>query len=140
MHQFMTKEMIIKSNVENLRYVEKFVDEVSEELHLSQDVYGNLLIATLEAVNNAIIHGNKKNEDLDVEVEFSTIEDHKDIVLTVKDQGEGFDFLNIPDPTAPENIEKINGRGVFLMEKLSDEIAFEGNGSVVKLKFKSVFE
>jgi len=140
MHQFMTKEMIIKSNVDNLRYVEKFVDEVSEELHLSQDVYGNLLIATLEAVNNAIIHGNKKNEDLDVEVEFSTIEDHKDIVLTVKDQGEGFDFLNIPDPTAPENIEKINGRGVFLMEKLSDEIAFEGNGSVVKLKFKSVFE
>lgn len=127
--------MKIKSNVENLRLVENFVDEISEDLSLHEDVYGNVLIATLEAVNNAIVHGNKKNEDLDVLVEFVTQND--DLLLIVQDQGPGFDYKNIPDPTSPENLEKINGRGVFLMEKLSDKIEFNHNGSQVKLTFNS---
>jgi anti-sigma regulatory factor (Ser/Thr protein kinase) len=125
--------MKIKSKVENLRLVEKFVDDISEGLLLHEDIYGNVLIATLEAVNNAIVHGNKKNEKLDVDIEFITIKD--DLMLIVEDQGKGFDYKNIPDPTSPENIEKINGRGVFLMEKLSDHIEFENNGSKVKLTF-----
>ena len=52
--------------------------------------------------------------------------------LTVTDQGKGFDFTNIPDPTSPDNVEKVNGRGVFLMVKLSDEIDFVENGRIVK--------
>lgn len=131
----MRKAMKIKSKVENLRLVEKFVDELSEGLSLHEDIYGNVLIATLEAVNNAIVHGNKKNEDLDVDIEFLT--ENNDLFLIVKDEGEGFDFTNIPDPTSPENIEKVNGRGVFLMEKLSDNLEFDHNGSSVKLTFNS---
>jgi serine/threonine-protein kinase RsbW len=59
-----------------------------------------------------------------------------ELKISVKDQGKGFDYKNIPDPTAPENIENINGRGVFLMEKLSDSIDFFENGSKVELTFK----
>jgi serine/threonine-protein kinase RsbW len=129
----MRKELKIKSNSENLREVEKFVDEVSTELSLNDEIYGNLLIATLEAANNAILHGNKGQEDKFVNI-ILTKEKTK-IVLRVQDQGPGFDYKNIPDPTSPENIEKINGRGVFLMQKLSDQIEFFENGSIVQLTF-----
>lgn len=127
--------MKIKSNVDNLRLVEKFVDELSSELKLSDEIYGNLLIATLEAVNNAIIHGNKQDENLEVSIDMEKEKDQ--LSLIIKDQGKGFDYKNIPDPTAPENIEKINGRGVFLMERLSDELEFEENGATVKMKFNT---
>lgn len=129
----MRKELKIFSKSEELRKVEKFVDEVSAELSLNDEIYGNLLIATLEAANNAIVHGNKSQEDKAVEI-LLTKDDTK-IILKVKDQGPGFDYKNIPDPTSPENLEKINGRGVFLMQKLSDEIEFFENGSIVQLTF-----
>jgi len=131
----MKMSLVIKSEIENLRLVEKFIDDISEKLKLSDEIYGNILIATLEAVNNAIIHGNKERKDLDVEI--NTEKDKEGLHLTVKDQGPGFDYSHIPDPTAPENIEKINGRGIFLMEKLTDRIEFEENGALVKLTFNA---
>lgn len=125
--------LVIKSQIENLRLVEKFVDEISEELKLSDEIYGNVLIATLEAVNNAIIHGNRSQAEMDVLID--TSRDDDGLHMIIKDQGKGFDYNNVPDPTAPENIEKINGRGIFLMEKLSDKLEFEENGALVKLTF-----
>ncbi len=124
----------IKSNIENLRLVEKFVDEVYEKYKFSDEIYGNILIATMEAANNAISHGNKNDMKKNVEIQLQKSKDS--LLLTVKDEGHGFDYTNIPDPTAPENIEKINGRGIFLMEKLSDKIEFFENGRIVKLTFR----
>lgn len=123
----------IPSKIENLRIVEKAVDELSSEYNLNTELYGNVLIATIEAANNAILHGNKLDESKNVNIVFKI--DNKFLTITVKDQGNGFDYKNIPDPTAPENIEKINGRGIFLMEKLSDKIDFYENGSKVELQF-----
>jgi serine/threonine-protein kinase RsbW len=131
----MKMSLVIKSQIENLRLVEKFVDEISEELNLSDEIYGNLLIATLEAVNNAIIHGNKNLADKEVLID--TQKDEEGLHMVIKDQGKGFDYTNIPDPTAPENLEKIHGRGIFLMEKLSDKIEFEENGAKVRLTFNA---
>ena len=124
----------IKSQLENLRLVEKFVDEVYEMYKFSDEIYGNILIATMEAANNAIMHGNKNDAKKQVEIRLQ--KNDKNLELTVKDEGSGFDFKSIPDPTAPENVEKISGRGVFLMEKLSDKIEFLENGRIVKLTFK----
>ena len=129
----MEKILKLPSKIENLRIVEKAVDELSAEYNLSSDLYGNVLIATIEAANNAILHGNKLDEAKVVNIIFK-IED-KFLQITVTDQGTGFDFTNIPDPTAPENIEKINGRGVFLMEKLADKLTFFDNGTKVELQF-----
>ena len=123
----------IDSKSDSLNLVEKFVDDFSASNDLDQDVYGNLLIATLEAVNNAITHGNKLNEMKKVEITF-VIKDKK-VQLTVKDEGNGFDPKKIPDPTSPENIENMSGRGVFLMSKLSDKIEFDNNGSLVRMTF-----
>ena len=59
----------------------------------------------------------------------------KKLKIKIEDEGTGFDYKNVPDPTAPENIENVNGRGIFLMEKLSDRIEFSRNGASVELEF-----
>jgi serine/threonine-protein kinase RsbW len=129
----MERTISIPSKIDNLRKIEKVIDEISAEFKIGEDQYGNILIAALEAANNAILHGNKLDEKRNVNITFSI--DDLALVIRVEDQGDGFDFKNIPDPTAPENIENVNGRGIFLMEKLSDGISFDRNGAVVELKF-----
>ncbi|HEX2934757.1 MAG TPA: ATP-binding protein [Bacteroidales bacterium] len=129
----MEKMLNIPSKIENLRIVEKAIDEISAEFNLNSELYGNVLIATIEAANNAILHGNKLDESKNVNITFNV--EPKYLTIVIKDQGKGFDYTNIPDPTAPENIEKINGRGIFLMSKLSDKIDFLDNGSTIQLHF-----
>jgi serine/threonine-protein kinase RsbW len=129
----MEKKFEIKSKIENLRKVEKLVDDISTEYNISSDLYGNILIAALEAANNAILHGNKLDENKLVYIIIN--KDDKLLKIRIDDEGEGFDYRNIPDPTAPENIENINGRGIFLMEKLSDGMEFSRNGATVELEF-----
>jgi serine/threonine-protein kinase RsbW len=129
----MEKLLRISSKIENLRKVEKLVDDLSTEFSISSDVYGNILIATLEAANNAILHGNKLDEKKSVNI-VCKIEENK-LSIKIDDEGGGFDYKNVPDPTAPENIENVNGRGIFLMEKLSDRIEFTRNGATVLLEF-----
>lgn len=129
----MEKTIVIKSKIDNLRDVEKIIDDISVEYKIGEDKYGNILIAALEASNNAVMHGNKLDENKDVEITFSIIDEK--LKIKVKDQGPGFDYENIPDPTAPENIENVSGRGIFLMEKLSDNISFEDDGACVELEF-----
>jgi serine/threonine-protein kinase RsbW len=130
----MIKDLNFPSDIGNLRIVEKAIDELSLELDLSDEVYGNVLVATMEATNNAIIHGNRSDPDKKVRIEIKMI--NKELMVHIEDQGKGFDHMNIPDPTAPENLEKINGRGIFLMERLSDEILYIEDGRIVELKFK----
>ncbi len=130
----MIKDLNIPSEIGNLRLVEKAIDDLSLELDLSDEVYGNVLVATMEATNNAIIHGN--NSDPNKKVSIKIRLEEKELKVHIEDQGKGFDHKNVPDPTAPENLEKINGRGIFLMERLSDEILYLDQGRIVELKFK----
>jgi serine/threonine-protein kinase RsbW len=130
------KRMKIESRMSNLRIIENAIDEITGAIGINQDNYGKILVATLEAVNNAITHGNKANPQklVDVEIEF----DKDEIKITVTDEGEGFDPGKIPDPTMPENIEELSGRGVFLMTKLTDSIKFNEKGNSVTMNFKEV--
>ena len=129
----MEKQIKVNSKIENLRRVEKFVDEISAVCKLNSELYGNILIATLEAANNAIVHGNKLKEELEVLITATYVDSV--LKICIEDKGSGFDYSHIPDPTSPENIENVSGRGVFLMEKLSDGIEFKNNGSIVELTF-----
>jgi serine/threonine-protein kinase RsbW len=113
--------------------VENLVDRVCENLGVQEDAYGNVLIAVTEAVNNAIQHGNDFKTDLTVDV--SVGDQPEEFCFNVKDHGKGFDFSNLPDPTAPENLLKENGRGIFLMKSLSDDVEFDDAGSSVSLYF-----
>ncbi len=130
----MRKDLNIPADLGSLRLVEKAIDEISLELDLSDEVYGNVLVATMEATNNAIIHGNNSDPKKNVKIEMMS--EQKELKVHIEDQGRGFDYATVPDPTAPENLEKINGRGIFLMERLSDEILYLENGRIVVLKFR----
>ncbi|NOY37000.1 MAG: ATP-binding protein [Chlorobi bacterium] len=130
----MQKTVQIYSKPDNLRIIENIIDDISSETKLATDIYGKVLIATVEAVNNAIIHGNKSDDKKRVFIKFMS--NDKVLKIRIEDEGEGFDYTNIPDPTSPENLENIHGRGVFLMSKLSDDINFENEGSLVELVFK----
>jgi len=130
----MKKDLNIPADLGNLRLVEKAIDELSMELDLSDEIYGNVLVATMEATNNAIIHGN--NSDPEKIVKIQMMLEQKELKVHIEDQGRGFDYSTVPDPTSPENLEKINGRGIFLMERLSDEIVYLENGRIVELKFR----
>jgi serine/threonine-protein kinase RsbW len=123
----------IPSLAENIRIIESFIDNAKEKYHLDDDIYGNIMIAVTEAVNNAIRHGNKDNSSKNVFISLS-LEDGM-IKFKIQDEGSGFDFHTLPDPTAPENISKPGGRGIFLMKNLSDEVDFKENGKVVELSF-----
>ena len=130
----MRKSIKIESNINNLRVVENIIDNLTNEEGISQDSYGKILVATLESVNNAIIHGNKSDIKKHVRIEF--ILEGNDLEVTVTDEGKGFKPSEIPDPTRPENIESLTGRGIFLMSKLADDITFNRKGNRVSMKFK----
>jgi len=128
-------KLSINSDINNISHVEKLIDNVCEDLNISDDIYGNILIAVTEAVNNAIIHGNKNNSNLCVSINTTEEKNKTEIVFSITDEGVGFDFNNLPDPTSPENIEKPDGRGIFLMKNLSDNVDFFNNGSKVSITF-----
>lgn len=123
----------IPSLPENIRIVESFIDNAKDKYDLTDDIYGNIMIAVTESVNNAIIHGNhsnsKKNVVLKLDLEESLLR------FTIQDQGSGFDYHNLPDPTLPENISKTGGRGIFLMKNLCDEVSFKDEGRIAELSF-----
>ncbi len=123
----------ITSDISNINEVEALIDKVCADHNVSEDMYGNILIAVTEATNNAIVHGNKKQNTKKVKIFVD--KENKEIVFSVVDEGQGFDFSNLPDPTAPENIERPDGRGIFLMNNLSDKIEFLENGSKVNITF-----
>ena len=129
-------EFRFDSKPENIAVVEKLIDKISADHGIVAEHYGNVLIAMTEGVNNAIVHGNKLDETKSVSV--SCAIDQKTLVFRITDEGPGFDYDNLPDPTAPENIEKPHGRGVFLMRHLADECAFEDEGRIVELTFTDV--
>ena len=128
-------ELKFESKPENIAIVERLIDQISTEHGIIPEHYGNVLIGMTEAVNNAITHGNKL--DLEKSVGVSCAVDGKSLVFRITDEGPGFDYDNLPDPTAPENIEKPNGRGVFLMRQLADSCEFEELGRVAILRFES---
>lgn len=131
------QELRFPSIPQNIALVERLIDDIRGVGDFQEECYGDVLIAMTEAVNNAIVHGNKLDTTKEVVVEYE-IQD-KDLFFRIQDQGPGFDFENVPDPTSPENLEKPNGRGVFLMRSLADDCEFLEDGRVVELKFVSVF-
>ena len=128
------KKLTLPSEPKSLLSLESWVNSLCDAYNISVEIYGNILITLSEAVNNAISHGNGNVFEKNTLV-VSTFEKKK-LVFTITDQGKGFDFSQLPDPTAPENIEKPQGRGIFLMNHLSDGVVFEEPGNKVEITFQ----
>lgn len=124
----------LPSNPQNIEKVQRFVKEIASEFRLSPDLHGDILTSLTEAVNNAIRHGNHCDESKTVQI--ALCKNRGSLDIRVSDQGHGFDYRQVPDPTAPENICNDGGRGVFLIHQLCDRVRYANNGSTVEMRFK----
>ncbi len=124
----------IPSISENIRMIESFINNAKDQFKITDDLYGNIMVAVTEAVNNAILHGNQKDPKKLVDLTLKLEE--KELTFIVKDEGPGFDYEDLPDPTSPENLEKVGGRGIFLITAMADEVEFQDEGATIEMKFK----
>ena len=108
-----------------MRFVKKFRNEDGNEVDIE--------IALREALTNAIVHGNHEDPEKRVYVGTRCSQDGE-VSFTIRDQGKGFDYLVLPDPTAPWNRLSLHGRGIYLMRAFMDEVRFEEGGTVVKMR------
>lgn len=110
--------------------VEEILCMVNGNTLPNEKLFG-LRLALHEAIGNAIIHGNGNRPDRSVSIRCLRTQDH--IEVTVRDEGDGFDYRSIPDPTLEENLFAASGRGIFLMRRLVDEVRFNTKGNEVTL-------
>lgn len=129
-----TQMLELQSKPDSLSAVERMIEDVRDNYQVSEDTFGNMLVALTEAVTNAMYHGNKSDPEKKIRIQYGCV--HNTLTFTIADEGKGFDFYNLPDPTAPENLEKECGRGIFLMKNLADQLIFSDGGRVVELNFK----
>ena len=117
-----------------LELVDDFVSALLVDIFkmpVNKEALFNIKLSLHEAIINAVKHGNKMVSTRWVHVDISN-EDNQ-IVIQVKDQGQGFDFKDIPDPILPENLEKLNGRGIFLIQNAMDKVEFADEGRTIKM-------
>jgi serine/threonine-protein kinase RsbW len=124
----------LPSQPDSIAQLEVLIEEIADKYQITEDTFANMMTCLSEAVNNAILHGNKQDADKKVIVNAEV--DGRRIIWTVTDEGEGFDPNHIPDPTAPENLESLTGRGVFIIKHLADQCVFNDKGNELELHFK----
>lgn len=125
----------LSSTEDSLAIVENLVDELVAFYHINEEFYANIIICLNEAVTNAIYHGNKQNANKKISLKIEVI-NHKKLICTIADDGDGFNFNNLPDPTVEKNLENLTGRGVFIMKQLADQCIFNSKGNEVELHFR----
>lgn len=128
-------DLQIISRPDSINIVEQLIDKIRDQNNIAENDYANMLVAITEAVTNAILHGNSSDPQKKVKIKCE-LKPEGLVVFTVSDEGNGFNYYNLPDPTAPENLEKACGRGIFLMKHLADQVIFSELGNEVELQFK----
>jgi serine/threonine-protein kinase RsbW len=124
----------LPSKEESITQLELLIENLSDAYNVSEDTFANMMTCLNEALINAIKHGNKMDPAKKVIINAEV--DGKRIIWTVTDEGPGFDYVHLADPTAPENLESLTGRGVFIMKHLADQCIFNTSGNEVELHFK----
>ena len=124
----------ISSSPENVYLVERFIEEICDRYNISNRYFGNITIAVLEAVDNAIVHGNKSNPIKEIDIKFKA--EPGKLSFTIKDEGQGFDFQNVIDPTDMSYSDENHvGRGIFIIKSLADKVVFNEKGNELEITY-----
>lgn len=126
-------EFSIPSEIANIKKVESFIEYFMDVFQIQEEFRGKITLCVIEAVNNAIISGNKQNPQKAVKL--TVMKSSGKVIVTVENEGEGFDFQKISNPTTPEMLTLTTGRGLYLMVNLTDELLFARNGAKVIMSF-----
>jgi len=114
--------MTLNSRVDLANLVHAASDEICRLAGVDEDSMMNLGLALREATVNAMKHGNKLVEAKQVHISFDLRGNR--LLIAIQDQGAGFDFKRDVDPRLPENLEKTNGRGMFLIRNFVDHVSY----------------
>ena len=127
------KNLRVASRVDELSSVRRFVGSCLEDLPMSERERSNVIFSVLEAVINAMRHGNGMDPRRAVELVFDC--DGEKVTIAIRDEGAGFDPRSVPDPTDPKLLKEPTGRGIFFMRQMMNEITFETgpSGTTVKM-------
>jgi len=99
---------------------------------LPEDVLFDIKLCIEEALRNAMIHGNRSDGKKPVDISYDIIDNR--FIISIEDQGKGFDASNLPDPTKGRNLAREGGRGVYLMYRLMDKVCYNDRGNCVTME------
>lgn len=114
--------LTLPSNPRQIGRVEKFLKKVQGHVALDEIQFHKLMVSLTEAVNNAILHGNKQDETKKVKVKCEVLPGW--LLFVVEDEGGGFDITKVKNPLNEENLLRDSGRGIFLMKTLMDRVEY----------------
>jgi serine/threonine-protein kinase RsbW len=123
-------ELKFSSLQKNISLMERFIEEICDDNHISDVYFGNIMLAIEEAVKNAIIHGNRQDAGKFVTITFRR--KREGLCFTIEDEGSGFNPREIPSPI---DSDEVHGNGIFLMRSLADKVAYNPSGNQVELLF-----
>ena len=132
----MERDLVISSQLINIEKVRSFLDEIFNESCLNRNYFNRVFLGISEAVSNSIVHGNKNDRSKKVFISFLYQDDK--LIITVRDEGVGFSIDDVIDPTLPENRKKENGRGLFLIQQIADEVFFFDEGKKIQILYSLV--
>jgi serine/threonine-protein kinase RsbW len=124
----------LASEMESIVELESFLESLQKALAIPEEVFGNIQMCMNEAVINSIIHGNGLDKSKKVYLNAESVSGKK-LIFTIKDEGAGFDYNQVSDPTLPENLEALSGRGIYIIRHLADQIIFNKEGNELELHF-----
>lgn len=131
-HQQTQFRATIPSNPRNIAKVEAFLKKVNKAIHLDEIQLHKLMVSVTEAVNNAMIHGNKSDPERDVILKCERLPGW--LLIIVDDEGRGFKPDHVQNPLKKKNLLKESGRGIFLMRTLMDKVEFEITDSGLQVR------
>jgi serine/threonine-protein kinase RsbW len=127
-------EVTLESDLKNIEAADEIVRKVAGTAGFGEKVQHEIEMAVHESMINAIWHGNKNDASKSVWMRFEIFQDRLEI--RIRDQGNGFNVAEVPDPRCSENLLKVSGRGIFLIRSFMDEFRvahLAGSGTEVTL-------
>jgi serine/threonine-protein kinase RsbW len=124
----------LDSTLESVDVAEALVIEAARKTGFDEDEQHSIGMAVRECMVNAVVHGNRYSSKK--KVHMATEQTEEGLVVTIGDEGEGFDMSSLPDPLAPENLMRQSGRGLLLIRAFMDDFDLHprpGGGTEVRL-------
>jgi anti-sigma regulatory factor (Ser/Thr protein kinase) len=126
-------DVTIPANPNGISGVVDGVMQIAREMKCAEGNEYQIELALREALANAIVHGCDNDPNKKVECCVACTES-SDVMIIVRDPGQGFDLKTVPDPLAAENLSSTHGRGIYLINQLMDEVSFERNGAEIRMR------
>jgi len=130
-------QLSIPSSYDAMEKVAAMIERAGDRVGISEDDEVDLMICVMEAVNNAIQHGNKEDVSKQVHIKIET--EPGQLICWVRDEGPGFDPESVPNPLSPDNLLNPSGRGILMMREFMDHVEFSTGDTGTSVKMSKQF-